>query len=301
MSGLEPEVFAAERDRLFGLAYRLTGSVADADDVVQETWIRSERADGIDNPAAWLTTVASRLALDRLRSAQRRRETYVGPWLAEPILTDRDPAHLVELDESVRLGFLAVLERLGPVERAVFLLRDVFDLPYAEIAEIVERNEAAVRQTAHRARSRVRAERPRFDPAGPREHQLLEAFLVAAASGSVEDLQKLLAEDVVLLSDGGPRHRAARQPVVGPSRLARFLVNLTKRLRAGSTVEIVEANGEPAVVVRTGDTPVLLLEVEFDGPLVRRIHSVVNPDKLASVATALGAVPGGPGSGPAPA
>ena len=180
--------FDAERARLQGLAYRMLGSIADAEDVVQEAWLRWEGlgADGraeVQRPAAWLTTVASRLALDKLKSAQRQREEYVGPWLPEPVLTDGDPALAAELAESLTIGFLAVLERLAPVERAVFLLADVFAEPYSAIAPVVERSEEACRQIASRARRHVREERQLFQPAAARRDDLLDAFLAASHSG----------------------------------------------------------------------------------------------------------------------
>jgi RNA polymerase sigma-70 factor (ECF subfamily) len=192
----------------------------------------------------------------------------------------------VELDETVTLGFLHVLERLGPVERAVFLLREVFDVGYEEIAAIVGRSEDACRQTAHRARERVRAERPRFAVEPARRRALVEAFMVAVSSGDAASLERLLHDDVAMLSDGGAGRHAARRPVRGPSRVARLMVNLAKRLHAESVVDVVEANGELAVLVSRDDQPELLVEFEFDAGQLRRIHTVVNPDKLAAVLAA---------------
>lgn len=279
--------FEQERSRLFGIAYRMTGSVADAEDIVQDAWIRAAPVESVDNPAAWLTTVTSRLALDRLKAAQRRREQYVGPWLAEPILTDRDPAHIVELDESVTLGFLHVLERLGPVERAVFLLRDVFGLDYSEVATVVGRSEAACRQISHRARSRVRSAAPRCDLDAGRRRELLDAFLLAAATGDAGALEALLAADVVLVSDGGPEHHAARRPVLGRYRVARLVTNLAKRMQGELDMSLTEANGEPAVFVRTTAGQMLLIVVRLAGDLIGSINVVVNPAKLAAVMEAI--------------
>ncbi len=286
MNGIDTDTFERERPRLFGLAYRMTSSVADADDIVQEAWLRAQPATGIDNPAAWLTTVVTRLTIDRLRSTARRREHYVGPWLPEPILTDRDPAHIVETDESLTLSFLHVLDRLEPVERAVFLLREVFAADYAEVAEVVGRTPETCRQIAHRARQRVRSERPRFDVDPERRQALLDSFLAAALSGEARQLQELLAEDVILVSDGGPTRHAARRPVVGPHRVSRFITNLATRIPADAEVVAVEANGQPAVVIVTAEQTLVLVP-EFDGPLLRRIEVISAPEKLAAVSAAI--------------
>lgn len=275
--------FEAERQRLFGIAYRMLGTAADADDIVQEAWLRWNRADDIDRPAAWLTTITTRLAIDRLRSARHRRETYVGPWLPEPLLTDdQDPAHLVELDESLTLGFLHVLDRLDPVNRAVFLLRDVFDVPYSDVADVVDKTEANCRQIARRARERVHRERPTIDLDPERRQELLDAFLASVLSGDAGELQPLLADDVVHISDGGPRQRAARYPVVGPDRVARLLTNLAGRLPADQvTIEQMSFNGQPGLVLWAG-VPLMLIEFEFKDGLISRIHAILNPDKLAA-------------------
>ncbi len=280
---IDIDTFERERTRLFGLAYRMTGSVADADDIVQEAWLRAGSATDVERPAAWLTTVVTRLTIDRLRSAARRREQYVGPWLPEPILTDRDPAHLVEVNESLTLSFLHVLDRLEPVERAVFLLREVFAADYAEVADVVGRSPETCRQIAHRARQRVRSERPRFDVDPDRRQELLDSFLVAALSGEPQQLAELLAEDVVLVSDGGPSRHAARRPVVGPHRVSRFVTNLATRFSAvAADVVLVHANGEPAILLLKSDYTLLLVP-EFDGTLLRRIELISAPEKLAAV------------------
>ena len=290
------ELFEGERTRLFGLAYRMLGSVAEADDVVQDTWLRFDRAVGTDaaprRPAAWLTTVATRLAIDRLRSAQHRREVYVGPWLPEPILTDRDPAHVVELDDTLRLAFLHSLERLAPVERAVFLLHDVFGTPFVDVAEAVDRSEVACRQLASRARSRVRSDRPRVTVDERRQRELLDAFLGAVMGGGLDELERLLTEDVVLTSDGGAEQRAARNPVLGRRRTARLMVNLARRSPAGIGLEVVEVNGELGMAVTLEGVPVMLNEFEFEGGLVARIHTVNSPTKLAAARLAFVAAEG---------
>ncbi len=280
---IDIDSFERERSRLFGLAYRMTGSVADADDIVQEAWIRTQRVDDVERPEAWLTTVVTRLAIDRLRSASRRREHYVGPWLPEPILTDRDPAHVIEANESLTLSFLHVLDRLEPVERAVFLLREVFGADYAEVATIVDRSPETCRQIAHRSRQRIRSERPRFDVDPARRQALLDSFIVAVLSGVPSELQALLAEDVVLVSDGGPSRRAARQPVIGPHRVSRFVTNLAKRLAAAAEIVEAEVNGEPAFIVLDDDAIQLLITLEFDRGRLRRMQLISAPEKLASV------------------
>ncbi len=276
------DAFEAERPRLFGIAYRMLGTHADAEDVVQEAWVRWQAAADVVNPPAWLTTVTSRLSIDRLRSAQKRRETYVGPWLPEPIVTDdsEDPAHIVELNESLTLGFLTVLDRLDPVDRAVFLLHDVFDVSYAEVATVVERTEANCRQIASRARERVHRERPAIDLDPQRRTELLDAFLEAVLSGDPARLEPLLADDVIHLSDGGPHQRAARYPIVGPHRVARLLTSLAGRVPAENlSIDRVDVNGQAGLVISVG-RPIMILEFEFTDDRIARVHAVLNPDKL---------------------
>jgi RNA polymerase sigma-70 factor (ECF subfamily) len=291
--------FVAERPKLVGLAYRITGSRVEAEDIVQEAWLRAQRAEAatIDRPPAWLTRVVARLALDHLRSARQRRESYVGPWLPEPVAGLRpeigarpvaiaphhDPAAAAELAESVTFGFLRVLETLAPVERVVFLLSDVFDVPFAEIAAIVDRSPEACRQVASRARRRVRAGDPRHEVRGDAAG-LVEALFAAVAAGDVDRVVSLLADDAVLVSDGGPRAHAARRPVVGPDRIARFLVNLARRLRdAGVALEPVVLNGERGMIVTLGEARVCAMTVHVTDGAVAAIYNVVNPDKLAAL------------------
>jgi RNA polymerase sigma-70 factor (ECF subfamily) len=294
-----------ERARLVGLAYRITGSRLDAEDVVQEAWERARRVDSatIDRPAAWLTTAVARLALDHLRAAQRRRETYVGPWLPEPVVTDRDaagvgpsgagtgagdvgrdPAQVAVLAESLTFGFLRLLEALTPVERVVLVLADVFGVPFAEIASSVDRSPAACRQIAARARSRVRDDGRRHQ-APPDAARVADELVAALAGGETDRVLSLLAPDVVLVSDGGAGTHAARRPVVGPDRVARLLLNLTRRgLGEGVRFERIQLNGAPGSIALRGDTPVMATAVSVDGSgRVVGIYSVVNPDKLASL------------------
>ncbi|MEM7342196.1 MAG: RNA polymerase sigma-70 factor [Actinomycetota bacterium] len=275
-------VFEAERGRLVGVAYRMLGSIADAEDVVQDAylrWVDAPRGD-VHNPPAYLTQVVSRLALDRLRSARHRREQYVGPWLPEPIETAPGPDEDVVLAESLTVGFLAVLERLGPVERAVFLLHDVFALPFAEVAAVVDRNEAACRQIARRARERVGEDRMRFEQSNAEQERLLDAFLDAAVAGDVDGLERLLAEDVVHVSDGGAEHRAARQPVVGRHRVARLIINLAAREPSGIMLRRTTLNHEPAILIDVEGRPRLALGLRVVGTQIVGVWAVVNPDKL---------------------
>lgn len=280
--------FEAERPRLRALAYRMLGSMADADDVVQETWLRWNRLGvegraAVERPAAWLTTATSRLALDRLKSAQHQREQYVGPWLPEPVLTDDDPAVSVELAESLTLGFLAVLERLGPVERAVFLLGDVFGEPFAAIAPVVGRSEEACRQIASRARRRVREDRHSFHPAAVNSDELVDAFLAACAFGDIDQLRRVLTDDVVLVSDGGREVHAARRPVIGFHRVSRLLTILTKRLPADLDVERHEVNGEPGLVFSRRGAVWLVMVFEQRADRFVALRLVLNPEKLRHV------------------
>ncbi|MCB0980708.1 MAG: RNA polymerase sigma-70 factor [Acidimicrobiaceae bacterium] len=284
------EVFEAERGRLHGLAYRMLGSAADADDVVQETWLRWHRLGdagraAVDRPAAWLTTAASRIALDVLKSARRQREHYVGPWLPEPLLTAADPADTVEWAESLTLGFLVVLERLAPVERAVFLLGDVFGEPYAAIAAVVDRSEEACRQIATRARQRVRDERRRVTgpPGAAEATDLVQRFMAACAFGQVDELRRILLDDVVLVSDGGRDVHAARRPVVGAERVSRFLANVTRRIPPGVTVEVQQVNGEPGLLFRRGGRPSMVMAFEIDGERIAAVRLVLNPAKLQRI------------------
>jgi RNA polymerase sigma-70 factor, ECF subfamily len=291
--------FTAERARLVGLAYRMLGSRTDAEDVVQEAWLRYAAAADADeptNPAAWLTTVTSRLALDRLRSAPVRREQYVGPWLPEPVRTSfgdlgaeavagGDPADIVDRAASLTLGFLVVLDTLTPEDRTVFLLADVFAVPFAEIAEVVGRSPEACRQAASRARRRIRdAGAPQQGRADDANWDLAGRFAVAVGSGDLDATLALLAPDVTLVSDGGPSRHAARRPVVGADRVARFLVNVAAKRPEGTTVEMAEINSGPALISRApGEAPVVwTMEAGPDGRIAA-LRMVLAPEKLVAL------------------
>ena len=289
--------FDRHRRLLFSVAYQMLGSVTDAEDVVQDTWLRwsaTDRADVAD-PRAYLVRITSRLALDRLGSARSRRESYVGPWLPEPLLTASspvasaapppDPDDAAVLGEQVSLALLVVLETLSPAERAVFVLREVFGLPAAEVAAILGRSEAAVRQTAHRAREHVRARQPRFDTDRSTQRLATERFLAACAGGDVEALLAALAPDVVLVSDGGGRAKAALRPIVGAGKVARFLLATTAQGLAipGLHVEIAEINGAPGVVAWVGGEPYMTISLVLVDGLVDQVLVVRNPEKLAGL------------------
>jgi RNA polymerase sigma-70 factor (ECF subfamily) len=275
--------FEAARPRIRGLAYRMLGTLADADDVAQEAWLRWQAAGGphIANPEAWLVTVATRLCLDRLRSPARTREIYPGPWLPEPIVTDPGPESAAELSDSLTLGFLVLLDQLAPVERAVFVLADVFEVPYAEIATTVGRSQAACRQIASRARRRLRPDKlPRQTAEVDRE--LVNGLLRALASGDVNEVVARLAPHVVCITDGGPRRRAARRPVVGSGRVARSLTALARRYRHLATRPAV-VGGSAGAIFSAGDTVEQVMAVTSEDGVITSIYFVGNPDKLTSV------------------
>lgn len=284
--GLRPppdlgRAFEEERPRLLGLAYRMTGSFAEAEDIVQDAWLRYERtgAETIERPAAWLTTVVSRLALDRLRAARHTRETYVGPWLPEPVVVAGDPAEQVELRDSLTMGFLLLLERLGPVERVVFLLADIFGLPFDEIAATVDRSPAACRQIASRARRRVREDRPRFATSDAAAWEVALSFFAAAQAGDIDGLVAMLTDDSVLTSDGGANRRAARRPVLGPDRIGRLLINLGSRSPDDLEIALSTVNGAPGLVATHADGSFVVALGISEGR-VHDVHIVLNPDKL---------------------
>lgn len=276
------EDFAAERPRLLGLAYRILSSYGDAEDVVQEAWIRWQKVDPdrVERSAAYLTTVVTRLALDRVRTVARRRERYVGPWLPEPVAAERGPEEQAEMAESLTLGFLMLLDRLNPTERAVWLLADVFAEPYALIAAATGKSEAACRQIATRARRRLRQERP--EPPERLEAGLLASLMAAVAAGDLVRLLELLDADVVLLSDGGPGQRSARRPVVGAERVARFAINVGRRGEV-TAVQATEINGSAALVLEIDGTRPMVVTGEQRGGRVTRLFLLLNGDKLAAV------------------
>jgi RNA polymerase sigma-70 factor (TIGR02957 family) len=273
----------------FGLAYRMLGSVSEAEDVVQEGLLRLHRAqeqgERLESPRAYLSTVVTRLAIDTLRSARVRRESYVGEWLPEPLVTSEadDPAGHVELADSLSVAFLVLLESLSPEQRAVFLLRDVFDYPYDEIARIVDKSEANTRQLAARARRRVEEGRPRFEASDEQREELANRFFAATQEGDLEGLEALLAEDVVLHGDGGGKAPAIARPLFGRRRVARAVANWGRLLpRFGVTLRRVEVNGQPgAMMLDPEGKLVAVMALDVAAGRVQGLSSVVNPDKLS--------------------
>ncbi|MER6304372.1 RNA polymerase sigma-70 factor [Kitasatospora sp. NPDC001539] len=283
------DVFLAHRNLLFTVAYELLGSAADAEDVLQETWLRWVGVDlsTVREHRAYLVRICTRQALNRLRTLARRRESYVGPWLPEPLLTAPDVAEDVELAESVSLAMLLVLETLTPTERAVFVLREVFGLEYGEIAEAVDKSPAAVRQIAHRARAHVAARRPRGAVSPAEARQAVTAFRRAVETGDLRALLGLLAPDAVLLGDGGGVVQAAPAPVVGAESVAALLCRIS-RLPVSLTIE--QVNGRPALVSRVDGEVDTVLALRLDEGLITGLYAVRNPEKLSRMTreTALG-------------
>ena len=273
--------FEAQRPRLQRLAYRMLGSVSEAEDALQDAWLRWQGAEDIADPAAWLVRVTTRLCIDRMRAAYVRRETYVGPWLPEPLIEPliEDP---VEKADEVSVAFLLALERLSPLERAVFLLHDVFDQDYAQIAQTLDRSEAACRQLAARGREHVHKARPRFSVPVDQAQRMIGAFLAAAASGDVSNLASLLAEDAVLLTDGGGKRTAALNPIFGREKIMRFAIGIMKKgaYPEGTRFEPMRINGLPGLVITDPeDVQTAAFEIGEDG-LLTTIYMVRNPDKL---------------------
>ncbi|WP_174867459.1 RNA polymerase sigma factor SigJ [Nocardia arthritidis] len=285
------EVFAEHRELLFAIVYNVLGSVADTEDVLQDTWLawatrNGSSAEHIEHPRAYLVRIAVNRALDRRALVNRRRETYVGPWLPEPLVAEPgDAADATLRSESVSMAMLVVLETLTPLERAVFVLHDVFGYPHGDIAEMLGRSEAAVRQVAHRAREHVHARRPRRT-ADPKTQQLVtEKFLAAQLTGDLSALLELLAPDVTLWSDGGGKRRAALRPIIGKDKVVRLITN-------PGLIEFVEnisvryrlANGEPSAVIYSGGAAfaVVVLDLDPDTGQIVGIYAVANPDKLTS-------------------
>jgi RNA polymerase sigma-70 factor (ECF subfamily) len=285
---ISEEELAAVRRRGFGVAYRMLGSVSEAEDVAQDAVLRFARTeDPIEKPAAWITTAATRLSIDVLRSARVRRESYVGPWLPEPLIEDAaGPADEVEMADSVSQAFLVMLERLTPLERAAFLLREVFGYEYSEIGEIVGRSETSSRQLVSRAKKHLEASRPRFDPDEALRDELLKRFLAAAEDGDVEGLERLLAEDAALYSDGGGKVTAARKPLFGRARVARVLAKLTRkqRRRGPFDVQLVKVNRQPGRILRTADGAIWdILSIDVVDGQIQTVRIIRNPDKLTHV------------------
>ncbi|MGW1346980.1 RNA polymerase sigma-70 factor [Kribbella sp. NPDC002412] len=278
--------FDEHRAVLVGAAYRVVGSVTDAEDVVQETWLRWAGVDHdeVRDTRAYLIRITTRLALNRLRQQKARREEYVGPWLPEPINSDDDPAVAVEMADSVSMAMLVVLETLSPLERATFVLREVFDLPYDEIADTLGRSEAAVRQLAHRARGHVHARQPRHQVDKERHNELTMRFMAAAGSGDFNQVVSLLAPDAVLISDGGGKKKAALRPIHGPDKIARWMFAVIAE-NPDFQIRIAPLNGELAFIAYYDDAPDTVAFLESTGDQITGLYLIRNPDKLTTVPT----------------
>ncbi|GAB3405223.1 sigma-70 family RNA polymerase sigma factor family protein [Flindersiella endophytica] len=277
--------FDEYRKLLMGVAYRILGRWADAEDVVQDAWLRWREVEheGVDSPRAYLVQVTTRLSIDRLRRAQTRHETYVGEWLPEPALTEPDVADSVALSESVSLAMLVVLEALSPLERAVFVLREAFDFSYAEIASMLDRSEPAVRQLAKRARAHVDERKTRFEADREAQRRATQGFLTAAANGEIESLLKLLAPDVELHSDGGGVQKAPRRTIFGPDKVARFFSAIIHQGPPNAEVYAADVNGSPGIVVTSNGQPFTVMVVSLADDHIARIDLLANTDKMAGV------------------
>ncbi len=282
--------FENYRPLMFAIAYRMLGSAADAEDVVQDAYLRYQAVppDTIISPKAFLGTIVTRLSLTRLQSAHAQRETYIGPWLPEPVLTEQDsrsnPTEQINLHDSLSMAFMVLLEELTPLERAVFLLREVFDYEYAEIAEMVGKEETACRQLFSRAKKHIASHRPRFQPDRDAHRRLLERFLQVVRTGEMDGLMQLLADDVTLWADGGGKARgAAIHPLHGRDAVARFVLGSTRFVAGDYRVEIADINGEPAVILREEEQARVVLFITVVRGRLQEIRVIGNPDKLKHV------------------
>jgi RNA polymerase sigma-70 factor, ECF subfamily len=284
------DLFQEHRPLMFSIAYRMLGTITDAEDIVQDAYLRYQTAaqDQIASPKAFFSTVVTRLCLNHLQSARSTRETYIGPWLPEPALTSKDerfaPMTQAELLDSISMAFMVLLEQLTPLERATFLLREVFDYEYAEIAEMLGKDEAACRQLFSRARKHISDNKPRFK-ADPEAHRaLLNRFIESANTGELEPVMELLADDVTMWTDGGGKSRgAALQPIHGQKAVAQFILTRTGNEGRGTTLHIAEVNGEASMILTAQNTVFLILMIDTDGQKISSVRVIGNPDKLAGL------------------
>ena len=279
------DVFHKHRPRLFSIAYRMLGSAADAEDIVQEAFIRWYQSSQVEvaSPEAFLVTIVSRLCLNHLKSARLKREEYFGQWLPEPILTGPagNPYATSQMDQSLSMAFLVLLERLTPVERAVFLLREVFDYGYAEIGRMLERSESNCRQILRRAKQHLKQNRPRFDTSPQQRKELLQRFLEASSRGDMDGMLALISEDVALYADGGGKATAVPNPIYGAENVARFLVGARRKLLPAELImQVEQINGEPGVVSYFRGRPFSVLTMDVADGRILDIYIVSNPDKL---------------------
>lgn len=287
MTGPAPDVFEEQRPLLFGIAYRILASVADAEDVLQDTWLKWSSVDAgrLDQPRAYLARTVTNLSINRLKSATARRESYVGPWLPAPLVMADDAGRQAEQAEAISLAMLVVLETLSPLERAVFVLKDVFGFSFGEIAAMLDRSEASVRQVGSRARSHVQARRPRYDAPADTRRRVTDRFLAACVGGDLNQMMELLAPDVTAWTDGGGKVRAALRPLHGAENVARWLLGVLRRFPAGLGVRPVLVNGQPGLLVSSAGVPdnVVVVDPGRDGR-IDAIRLIRNPDKLAHLA-----------------
>ncbi|MET7464810.1 RNA polymerase sigma-70 factor [Nonomuraea sp. NPDC005501] len=279
------EAFVAHRNLLFTVAYEMLGSVADAEDVLQETWLRWMKVDveQVHDERAYLVRITTRRSLDRLRTMKRRKEAYVGPWLPEPLLTAPDVAEDVELAESVSMALMLVLETLSPTERVVFVLREAFDVGYDEIADAVGKSPAAVRQIAHRARRHVEARRPREVVSPDQARAALESFQRALETRDLQGLLDVLASEVVLVSDGGGVKQAAARPIVGAGKVARFIVGAVGKAEVALTADHTVVNGNPALLLRADGEIDGVIAIRVESGRITGLYYVRNPEKLTRI------------------
>ncbi|VTU39173.1 putative RNA polymerase sigma factor FecI [Variovorax sp. PBL-H6] len=287
--------FDCHRKRLLGIAYRMLGSAADAEDVVQDAWLRWNDAtvDALHNPEAWLVTVVTRLSIDRLRAAKLQREHYEGAWLPEPLLTGApaSPEQMLERADDISVAFLAVLERLAPEARAAFLLREVFDADYEDVARTLGKSEAACRQLVHRAKNQIQEERPRFAVERDTHWRLMQGFAEASASGDMRRLKELLAEDAELIGDSGGKVPAFRKVLRGAQRIAQYFYAVPRLLGSGLRLKLAEINGEPGLLRFYNGALESVQTIETDGERILRICTQRNPEKLARIAARFSARP----------
>ncbi len=281
------EAFNQHRPLLFSIAYRMLGTVMDAEDMVQETFLRWQQVpeQDVHSPKAFLSSIITRLCIDRLRSARVQREQYVGMWLPEPLVTQQvdDPAKMVELADSLSTAFLLLLETLSPTERAVFLLREIFDYDYDEIGQIVHKSPVNCRQIVRRARQTLAAKRPRFSPSPQQQEQLVTQFLHACTKGNMQGLLSLLAEDITVYSDGGGKVQAARTPIHGPALVIRFLLGISSKQTPNYSVRVTNINGQTGILRYRDGLPQSAITFDIADERIQAIYIVVNPDKLTRI------------------
>jgi RNA polymerase sigma-70 factor, ECF subfamily len=285
MTATPTTAFTEQRRRLMGVSYRILGSIADAEDVVQEAWLRWSAIDTakVENPEAFLTTVVTRLSLDRLRALKARREVYSGPWLPEPVAADADPEAAAELADSLSMALLVVLETLSPLERAAFVLREVFAEPYDVVAEILGRDQAAVRQLVHRARQHVDAGGARYRADRATHIEVVQRFMAACQNADLDALLAVLAPDVVLVSDGGGVGKAPVRPIAGEDKVGRFMIGATSKGVAEATVGLEVFNGQVGLVVRLHGRAITALAFRIADERIQTLHLLANPEKLAAL------------------